>query len=258
MSAKYLEKTVNNNETVILEGRVHWIYLVPRLLLAILVLLIGLAAQGSGVWSGLSGAGYYSRSLSADSMIYTILVVAVIDIAILWKPIAMILSTKLCFTDKRMISQKGLFRVSSLDAPLDKITSVSVRKGFWGSILGYGHIRIRTSTGSFSFAGIADVDEFKKHLMWQIDQYGREMKREQASELAFLLNRSVNARGGSDPRMGGNVQPMANVQAGSASQPMANAQPDFGQQPMANGQPGFVPQPNAASMPASGQEAEGK
>lgn len=97
-------------------------------------------------------------------------------------------TTTLCFTNKKVIGKTGLIRTKALDAPLNKINNISVEQGFFGKILGYGTIRIDTSSGTYQFANVSNPTGFKSALMEQIDKYDEERIQKQAQAIAGSLN----------------------------------------------------------------------
>ena len=97
-------------------------------------------------------------------------------------------TTVLCFTNKKVIGKTGIIKTKSLDAPLNKINNASVNQGLFGKILGYGTVRIDTSSGTYVFGHISDPDGFKTALMNQIEKYDDERIQKQAQAIAGSLN----------------------------------------------------------------------
>ncbi len=98
------------------------------------------------------------------------------------------LNTELSVTDKRVIGKAGFINSTSLDAPLNKIQNVTVSSGLWGKIFKYGNIEIQTAGDAIAFYAIKDVDNFKKFLMNQIEEYESSRIKAQAQELAAAMN----------------------------------------------------------------------
>ncbi len=101
------------------------------------------------------------------------------------------LGTELAVTSKRVV---GKCPGKSLDAPLDKIQSVSVtRQNFWGMIFGYKCVNIFTAAGEYHFGYVRHAEEFKNTLMAQIDAAAEEKIRLQAEQMAAAMASSMKA-----------------------------------------------------------------
>lgn len=96
-------------------------------------------------------------------------------------------NTELAFTDKRVIGKAGFVNSASLDAPLNKVQSVTVSSDFFGKTFGYGDIEVATAGGSVSFHGIKDAEGFKRLLMNQIDEAENAKIKAQAQEMAAAM-----------------------------------------------------------------------
>ncbi len=101
-------------------------------------------------------------------------------------------SMELAFTNKRVIGKCGVGKKQSLDAPLNKIQNVFVEQSFMGKILGYGTLTVNTAAGVFNFKYVNDVQSFKNNLFAQIDQYEKDMQKQQAAEIANAMNSVFN------------------------------------------------------------------
>lgn len=161
---KYVSQTVSLNETIIYEAKPHWISCLPRGIISIILILIGLRG----------GAGGFILSL-------------IIAAAIMAGPYIRLVTTELGITNKRVIGRYGLIKTLSLDAPLNKINNVSVSSGLFGKILGYGNVVITTSSGGYYYKGITNVEQFKISLMNQIDQFDDDRIKYQAKEMANAI-----------------------------------------------------------------------
>ncbi|MBR7101738.1 MAG: PH domain-containing protein [Clostridia bacterium] len=96
-------------------------------------------------------------------------------------------NTELGITTKRIIGKSGVINTRALDAPLDKIQTVSTAQGFWGKIFGYGDLRISTAEGTYYYTGVVSPDSFKGTVMAQIDQYEEDKIKQQAREMANAM-----------------------------------------------------------------------
>lgn len=97
-------------------------------------------------------------------------------------------TTQLGFTNKRVIGKTpGLVRSNVLEAPLNKINSVSLKQGFFGKLFGYGTLLIQTSSDRYYFPAISKPAEFKNAIMAQIDKFEEDRLTAQAQQLAQAI-----------------------------------------------------------------------
>ncbi len=149
MSA-YTENSLGKDESVVLEGKIHWSCLIPHIFLMFIFI------------------GFFT----------------------IFRPLIMLFTTKLAFTNKRIIGKIGFVNTKSMDSPLNKINDVSISSGLFGKIFKYGNIKINTSSGTYFFKGIKKPQQFKTRLMAQIDQYDEDRIKKQAIEMASAIKDS--------------------------------------------------------------------
>ena len=82
-----------------------------------------------------------------------------------------------------------MIRTISVDTPLNKITSASVKKGLGGRIFSYGTVII-TSGIVYKFDYISKPDVFKKVMMDEIDKYEEVYIQKQTNILAGTIKNS--------------------------------------------------------------------
>jgi uncharacterized membrane protein YdbT with pleckstrin-like domain len=125
----YPSKLLNENETVELDLRPHWWFLVPRMSVLILVVLVGIyAATTDASWfKGLSGIG--------------VLVVLV------WFGLryAGWMSTNFVVTSDRVIYRSGVLSKRGIEVPLDRINTVVFHQGPFERIIGAGDLEIESA-----------------------------------------------------------------------------------------------------------------
>lgn len=82
-------------------------------------------------------------------------------------------SREYILTSRRVVRQEGVFSVSSLDAPLDKINNVYHSQTFMGRLLRYGDVGLETASeqGTTSFNFLANPVSFKNCIVRQREQY---------------------------------------------------------------------------------------
>ena len=80
-------------------------------------------------------------------------------------------------TTQRVIDERGIFSLYSMESPLDKITNVSVRQSVLGRILGYGLVQIQTAgeAGVTEEAKIMRPRAFRETVFEQREHYSEQM-----------------------------------------------------------------------------------
>ena len=153
---------LGKDESVILQGKLHWGRLVLPGLFALLFLVV--SARNKSTASGI--------------------VLAALILGIAAVPM---FTEQLILTSKRLYGKTGLIKTNTLDTPLNKVNTVSVSSGLFGKIFGYGTIHITSSSGSYKYPGISEPHIFRQALMEQIDRYDEERIKRQAAEMARAM-----------------------------------------------------------------------
>ena len=156
---------LGKDESVVRQATVHWKKLIVPGIFALLFIIAGLSSEDS--------------SAAAMGVILGVIILLIAMIPI-W-------TTKLIITNKRIMGKTGLIKTKTLDAPLNKVNTVSVSSGLGGKIFGYGKIHITTSSGDFLFSGIQAPSQFRQVLMEQIDRFDDDRIKKQASEMARAM-----------------------------------------------------------------------
>jgi uncharacterized membrane protein YdbT with pleckstrin-like domain len=80
-------------------------------------------------------------------------------------------------TDQRVIDERGIFSLYSMESPLDKITNVSVSQSVLGRILGYGLAQIQTAgeAGITEELKIMSPRAFREAIFEQREAYLEQM-----------------------------------------------------------------------------------
>lgn len=81
--------------------------------------------------------------------------------------------SELVITNQRVVGKTGLVNTKAVDAPLDKVQSVTTTSGFWGKIFGFGTVTISSAADTIVFPGVKNPDDFKKKLLNQIETYNQ-------------------------------------------------------------------------------------
>jgi uncharacterized membrane protein YdbT with pleckstrin-like domain len=76
-------------------------------------------------------------------------------------------------TDRRVVRQEGVFSISSLDAPLDKINNVFHTQSLMGRMLKYGEVGLETASeqGTTTFEFLSHPLDFKNAIVHQREMY---------------------------------------------------------------------------------------
>lgn len=118
----YIRRSLGANETLIAEAHFHWSYTLGAILLAFTV--IGL----------------------------------IFAIPMLIRQA----TTEIAVTSHRLVKKTGLISLHTEELSLNNIEGVRVDQGFWGRILGFGHLRIEgTGVDAVQLPTIADPVAFR-------------------------------------------------------------------------------------------------
>lgn len=75
----------------------------------------------------------------------------------------------LILTNKRVFGKCGLISTTQMQSPLNKIDSVSYSNGLFGKIIGYGTVRISTTSSTFKFRFIRDGQTLYNDIFNQLE-----------------------------------------------------------------------------------------
>ncbi len=130
----YPTKLLNDNETVELDLRPHWWYLVPRISLLLLAILFGIYILATDT-SWLDNSGF--RAIAG------VLVVAALVFFLL--RLAMWMTTNFVVTSDRVIYRSGVLSKRGIEIPLDRINTVVFHQGPFERIIGAGDLEIESA-----------------------------------------------------------------------------------------------------------------
>jgi uncharacterized membrane protein YdbT with pleckstrin-like domain len=129
----YPKKLLNEGETVELDLRPHWWYLVPRVSLLLLAIIAGIAVMLGDGWLENSAV----RGLAG------ILVVVALVFFLLrflgW------VSTNFVVTSDRIIYRSGVLSKRGIEIPLDRINTVVFHQGPFERMIGAGDLEIESA-----------------------------------------------------------------------------------------------------------------
>lgn len=97
-------------------------------------------------------------------------------------------NTDLILTNKRVFGKCGLISTTLMQAPLNKIDTVSFSNGLLGKALGYGTVEIATTSSHFKFRFIRDGHTLYNDIFHQLEINEEEMVEKQANAIAEAMS----------------------------------------------------------------------
>lgn len=187
--ANYVENNLGKNEKLVKKADLNHMFWIVPLVIDIIIIILGTVVVPMIIKSkteSLTGGLVDGGGFKIPWMSYIPFVLHAVF------KIAKFFSIELAVTDKRVIGKVGVFSTKSLDAPLNKIQSVSVQQPLFGKIFNYGNVKIDTAGEVFVFNAIKNTDAFKNMIMAQIDRYEEDQAKRQAAEMANAMASMVN------------------------------------------------------------------
>lgn len=132
----YIKHILQPDETVLVDGRLHWIIYVP----AIFWLLCAVAAGGGSVHLKYT---HYQWPLLIAAAVF-----AVFGLILLVRAWWQAFTTEIAVTNHRVVYKKGFIKRHTDEMNIDKIESVIVDQSILGRIFGYGTVSIRGTGAS--------------------------------------------------------------------------------------------------------------
>ena len=155
-----------------------------------------LAAIGPIIWfifmALIAGILFFAQVDAKEPTFLPCIIFIIIGLVPLLVRLLVLWCANLVITNKRVLGKNGIIRINSLDYPIAKIDNVSVKQGFWGSLLRFSTIEIRGPGGgdsSIKFKYIKNAREFKNHLTEAIEKHDAEARRAQAEEIARAMGK---------------------------------------------------------------------
>lgn len=94
----------------------------------------------------------------------------------------------LILTNKRVFGKIGLVSTTQMQSPLNKIDSVSYSNGLMGKIIGYGTVKIATTSSNFKFRFIREGQTFYNDIFNQIEASEVENRNKNARAIVDAMN----------------------------------------------------------------------
>jgi uncharacterized membrane protein YdbT with pleckstrin-like domain len=93
----------------------------------------------------------------------------------------------LILTNKRVFGKIGLISTTQMQSPLNKIDSVSYSNGLMGKLIGYGTVKIATTSSSFKFRFIREGETFYNDIFNQLEASEVESRNENAKAIVDAM-----------------------------------------------------------------------
>ena len=161
----YVRNNLAIGESIVLEAKVSLTRLIPSIIVAILLAIVGSAA----------GAGGF----------FICLLLGVLYVAGTYLTLREI---ELVVTNKIIRGKIGWIKRQQMDSPLDKVNQVSCHNTLIGAIFKYGTITVATSSGTYNFKYIKDATDFKNQVMNTVEQYKEDQMALQAQKIAMAMH----------------------------------------------------------------------
>jgi uncharacterized membrane protein YdbT with pleckstrin-like domain len=177
-----------DGEEVIRHSQIH----VGCLYLPLIILGLGLFFGFIGMISILSDSYYYG-SASFFFIIIGYLNIFTI-VGAIWFIIRYIgyKTNDLILTNKRVFGKCGLISTTQMQAPLNKIDSVSFSNGPVGKLIGYGTVRIATTSSVFKFRFIREGQSLYNDIFNQLEISEVENRNENAKAIVDAMEEKLS------------------------------------------------------------------
>ena len=153
MAKTYLEELLGENEKILFETHQHWLILLGKIFLEILLIAVILVAV-------FVAYPFYPMAIFGLILILVPFIGMMSDI-LAWQNKAYIV------TNHRVIQTSGVFSKDVVDSSLEKVNDVKLSQSFWGRVFDFGDIEILTASeiGVNLFHQIANPVEFKTTML---------------------------------------------------------------------------------------------
>lgn len=173
--SKYVEKNLIRDEQIVLKVKKNPLYIFKNIFFAIVFIVLGIVL-GSNDEVGEAGTAI-------------MLVLIAVGVIILLVGILKLTSVNLAITNKRIIGKVGILKVHSLDQPIDKIDSVTIKATLFGRIFKYYTLQVMTpGQSAVSFIAVSNATQFKNTVTEAIERHADEARKAQAAEIAMAMN----------------------------------------------------------------------
>lgn len=159
----YIEKHLIPGEQIVYKTGLHWVVMVPSILLAAIFAAAGVYFL---IRAGASQSGDNPVALLAW-VGFALLVAAAVSVVVGYFKRS---ATEMSVTTKRVVIKKGVGARVTYEMLLAKVESIGVQESIWGRMLGYGTVVVRGTGGTPEpFDKIGHPLEFRRHVEQQIE-----------------------------------------------------------------------------------------
>jgi len=162
----YVDSNLVPGEQVIYETRLHWIVMLPHLVVGIL--LLGLPGAALLVYSfGQNGIEHTTlRAMQAGAAVLLIAGAVTILVGAVRRN-----TTEMAVTNRRVVIKTGLAARKTIEMLLNKVESIEISETAFGRMLGYGTVlMIGTGGTSEPFHKVAHPLNFRSQVQQQIEK----------------------------------------------------------------------------------------
>ena len=144
-----------------------------------------------GIWCGFGLISFLAFIISREWSSLGLLLIEFPILLLIFSIPALINHTSkyLYFTNRNLYGKTGLVKKTEMSSPLRQVQSVTVKRGFFGSLFKYGTVTITTGTGMYLFKRVRHPEAFKKAFI-QALQISLESQMDiHAEKIAQAINR---------------------------------------------------------------------
>ena len=137
--ANFIKRSLEEGETVIYTGRLHWSYIFRYLFYTVLFAVGGVVS----IW-----LAYNRYQMYQDRLLYA--GIALLVVALLVWIVGRIVRTRSEFavTQTRFVQKDGIFNIKMTEIPLARVETVNLYQTLWQRILGTGSVELVGSGGT--------------------------------------------------------------------------------------------------------------
>ena len=137
--ANYIKQSLEEGETIIFKGRLHWSYIFRYLFFSLLFAMGGILV----IW-----LAYYRYPEHQTQLFYA--GIALLVLAFFTWIVGRIVRTRSEFavTDTRFVQKDGIFNIKMTEIPLARIETVNFYQSLWQRLLGTGCVEMVGSGGT--------------------------------------------------------------------------------------------------------------
>ncbi len=137
--ANYIKQSLEEGETIIFKGRLHWSYIFRYIFFSLLLTCIGIAVICVAY-----------KQPAENKSVYFYAGIALFVLAFIIWIVGRIVRTRSEFaiTDTRFVQKDGIFNIKMTEIPLARIETVNFYQSLWQRILGTGCVEMVGSGGT--------------------------------------------------------------------------------------------------------------